>query len=400
MTVDLYPIPGVRLAATSAGIKQGRQLDAVLIEIDSGAQVVGVFTRNAFCAAPVQVAKTHLAQQLPRYFLINAGYANAGMGQQGIDDANACCQALAKLMDCKAQAILPFSTGVIGERLPVDKIIAHLPKAVAHLREDGWAMAAQGIMTTDTRPKGISQRIVWRGQTLTITGIAKGSGMIKPNMATMLAYLATDAPVSQPVLQQILGQAVQQSFNRMTVDGDTSTNDACMLVATGKAGVESVDSVEHPLYKILLEAIISVCRSLAQQIVRDGEGATKFVTITVVNGHSEQACLQVASTVAESPLVKTALFASDPNWGRILAAIGRSGIDDLLIDQVSITINDVLVAEGGCRANSYCEEQGIAAMAEDEVVIVIDLHHGTQQASVWTCDLSEEYVRINAEYRT
>ncbi len=396
----LYPVSGIRLATTSAGIKTPGRPDLVVMEICEGAQVAGVFTRNAFCAAPVQVAKRHLEAAPARYFLINTGNANAGTGEQGLTDSMSCCCSLAALTNVAEDGILPFSTGVIGEPLPVDKITKALPKAVDALCDDGWVDAASGIMTTDTRPKGTSIQIHYQGQTVTVTGIAKGAGMIKPNMATMLGYIATDAKVSSVMLNTMINRAVNQSFNRITIDGDTSTNDACMLVATGQVSAAVVDSESCDLYQPLQDAVTGVCIHLAQGLVRDGEGASKFVTVTVSSGASEHECLQVAYTIAESPLVKTALFASDPNWGRLLAAIGRAGIDELDVERVSVRLNDVLIAEKGCRAASYTEEQGIAAMAVEDITIAIDLDRGDQLATVWTSDLSTDYVRINADYRT
>ena len=396
----LHPVAGFRLGTASAGIKTPARADLVVMEIDPAASVAGVFTGNAFCAAPVHIAKRHLTALTPAYFVVNTGNANAGTGEQGIKDSLASCHALATLVATDTEKVLPFSTGVIGEPLPVDKIVAALPKAVEALTENGWAEAAAGIMTTDTRPKAASTQFDYRGHTITVTGIAKGAGMIKPNMATMLAYIATDAPVAEAVLQRIINTAVNQSFNRITVDGDTSTNDACMLVATAALPLDRVDSESNALFEPLQDAISTVCIDLAQGLVRDAEGASKFVTVAVNSGASEQECLQVAYTIAESPLVKTALFASDPNWGRLLAAIGRAGIDNLDVDRVTVTLNGVLIAEQGCRAAGYTEQQGLAAMAADEITIAVDLDRGSQSAAVWTSDLSHEYVRINAEYRT
>ena len=396
----LHPVNGFRLATGSAGIKTQGRADLVIMEIGEGSSVASAFTQNAFCAAPVQIAKKHIEESCPRYFVINTGNANAGTGQQGLVDSVACCEALADIAGVKMHEILPFSTGVIGEQLPVKKITDALKPTFTLLDEDGWQHAASGIMTTDTRPKGCSKRIQLDGQTVTITGIAKGAGMLKPNMATMLAYVATDASVDQAVLQRIISGAVNQSFNRITVDGDTSTNDACMLVATGCSSVSTLTSIEDERYLLLSDAITEVFIALAQALVRDGEGANKFVTVDVSGGLTEQECLQVAYTVAESPLVKTALFASDPNWGRLLAAIGRAGIDNMNVDDVSVFINDILIAENGCRAASYTEEQGQQAMSVEEITIAIDLKRGDYQAKVWTSDLSHEYVRINAEYRT
>jgi glutamate N-acetyltransferase/amino-acid N-acetyltransferase len=396
----LHPVKGFKLATGSAGIKKPGRADLVIMEVCPGATVAGVFTQNAFCAAPVHIAKQHLQSAASRYLLVNTGNANAGTGKQGLADSLSCCQALAQQLDVDATQVLPFSTGVIGEPLPVAKITAALADTLTKLDEQGWLQAASGIMTTDTRPKAASRTLDFRGQTITITGIAKGAGMIKPNMATMLGYVATDASVSQPLLQQILESAVNHSFNRITVDGDTSTNDACMLVATGQSAAEALTDDSQPLYPLLLEAITELCIELAQGLVRDGEGATKFVAVEVTGGDTEQQCLQVAYTVAESPLVKTALFASDPNWGRLLAAIGRAGIDNLDVDRVSVYINDILIAENGCRAASYTEQQGGEVMAAEEITISIQLNRGDHTATVWTTDLSYDYVRINADYRT
>ncbi len=399
---ELKPVKGFCLGSTSAGIRQAGRLDLVVMSLCEGARVASVFTRNAFCAAPVQVAKRHLGAELSsRYFLVNTGNANAGTGEAGVHDAERCCEALAKLTGVEVPQVLPFSTGVIGESLPVGKLLGALPTAIADLSESGWSAAATGIMTTDTRPKGASRQLEIDGREVTVTGMAKGAGMIKPNMATMLAYIATDARVDQNALQSMLDHALGQSFNRITVDGDTSTNDACMLVATGQAGVEGVEIAEtDSAYQQLLSAVTEVCVELAQGLVRDAEGASKFVTVRVNGGADESECLKVAYTVAESPLVKTALFASDPNWGRILAAIGRAGIERMDVDRVSVAINGVLIAEGGCRASSYSEERGTSAMAEEEIEIAIELARGAHSACVWTSDLSHEYVRINAEYRT
>lgn len=396
----LHAVPGFRLGTSSAGIKTPGRPDLVVMEIAPGSSVAGAFTRNAFCAAPVQIAKRHLAQSTARYFVVNTGNANAGTGEQGLVDSQASCAALAELGACTAEQVLPFSTGVIGEPLPVDKIIASLPAAIANLSADGWVNAASGIMTTDTRPKAASRQFEHAGEQLTVTGIAKGAGMIKPNMATMLAYLATDATVSADILDRILIEAVNHSFNRITIDGDTSTNDACMLVATGDNTPAMIDEPKGELYELLCTAITEVCIELAQGLVRDGEGASKFVSVAVDGGNTEQECLAVAYTIAESPLVKTALFASDPNWGRLLAAIGRAGIEQLDVNGVDVYLNDILIASQGCRAASYSEQQGSEAMAQEEIVINVKLNRGKQSATVWTSDLSHEYVRINAEYRT
>ncbi|MBN7795387.1 bifunctional glutamate N-acetyltransferase/amino-acid acetyltransferase ArgJ [Parahaliea mediterranea] len=399
---ELHPVPGIRLATVSAGIKKPGRRDLVLIEAAPGSHCAAVFTRNAFCAAPVVVAREHwrASDGQPRYLLTNTGNANAGTGEQGLADARACAGAVAKAAGTDIQSVLPFSTGVIGEPLPVDKITAVVPEALSALHEAGWADAASGIMTTDTRPKGASRRFHCTGREYTLTGIAKGAGMIRPNMATMLAYLATDMAVAPDLLQEALREAVDMSFNRITIDGDTSTNDACVLLATGAAGNGVVASRESPEFLALRDALAEVCVSLAQALVRDGEGASKFVTVQVNGGRDEQECLDVAFTIAHSPLVKTALFASDPNWGRLLAAIGRAGLADLDVNRVGVYLNDVLIAERGCRAASYTEEQGVAAMAPEDIAIRIELNRGEAGAGVWTSDFSYDYVRINAEYRS
>ena len=395
----LHPVPGFRLGTTCAGIKKVERRDLVVMELAEGSTVAAVFTQNAFCAAPVIVARKHLIQTSPRYLLTNTGNANAGTGEQGIADAEACCDALARSADCAREEVLPFSTGVIGEALSLDKICKGIPDAYAVLSEDGWMDAAHGIMTTDTVPKGASRQININDQQVTITGIAKGSGMIRPDMATMLAYIATDAKVDSDDLQSSLQNAAEQSFNRITVDGDTSTNDACLLVATGQSGASVIKSRSQD-YDVFCGAVREVCEQLALAIVRDGEGATKLITVQVEEGRDEAECLQVAYTVAHSPLVKTAFFASDPNWGRILAAIGRSGVQDLDVKQIRIFLNEVCIVSGGGRDSQYREELGQAVMNASEITVKILLGRGNSSERVWTCDLSYDYVRINAEYRT
>jgi len=392
----MYPVAGFRLGTGSAGIKKPGKKDLVIMAVDPGATVAACFTKNAFCAAPVQLAKRHLQAASPRYLVTNTGNANAGTGKSGLDHAAQVCRALAAIAGCSPQEVLPYSTGVIGEPLPVDKIIPALAATLENCREEGWDAAGIGIMTTDTRPKGASMNFEVDGKTLTLTGIAKGAGMIKPNMATMLAYVATDAAVDKALLQEMLAASVEASFNRITVDGDTSTNDAVTLVATGASGVEVTQANRESFQWALDEVLIQ----LAQAIVRDGEGATKFVTIDVAGGASTEECLKVAYGVAESPLVKTALFACDPNWGRILAAIGRSGLDNLDVEAISVHLGDVLIAEGGARAPSYTEQAGQAVMNREEIVIAIELGRGGARERVWTTDLSHDYVTINAEYRT
>ncbi len=395
---EFFPVSGVRIGVASAGIKKPGRKDLVVFELAEGARTAAVFTRNAFCAAPVQVARAHLADRAPRYLVINTGNANAGTGAVGLADARRTCQVLGELTQVPESAVLPFSTGVIGEKLPVERIEAALPQALASLGDGNWPQAAEGIMTTDTRPKGASCRVACAGGTWTISGISKGAGMICPNMATMLAFVATDAPLDQQALDWVIREATDRSFNRITVDGDTSTNDSCVLVATGQPARFTLDN--RDTWAPLAEALIDVFRQLAQAIVRDGEGATKFVTIDVTGGARASECLDVAYTVAHSPLVKTALYASDPNWGRILAAVGRAGIEGLDVDQVNIWLDDVQIVAQGGRAADYTEEAGQAVMNREEITIRIDLGRGNARESLWTTDLSHEYVTINAEYRT
>jgi len=398
--IDLIPVPGIRLGTAAAAIKKPGRQDVMLLEAASGASCAAVYTRNAFCAAPVVVAREHQTQAAPRYLLVNSGNANAGTGDAGLQAARACCQRVAEVAGCRTVEVLPFSTGVIGEPLPVDKIADAVPQAFAALNEAGWQAAAQAIMTTDTRAKGVSRQFVSDGVTITVTGIAKGSGMIRPDMATMLAYIATDMAVSPAVLQSCLDRAVALSFNSITVDGDTSTNDACILLASGCSAHRLVDTDNSAAAQALQQAVTDVCCELAQAIVRDGEGATKFITIAVHGGASEQECRQVAYTVAHSPLVKTAFFASDPNWGRILAAVGRAGLEALDVAQVSIYLDDVCIVDQGGRAPGYREADGAAVMARSDITVRIELGRGSSQAQIWTSDLSYDYVRINAEYRT
>ncbi|MBX9913686.1 MAG: bifunctional glutamate N-acetyltransferase/amino-acid acetyltransferase ArgJ [Pseudomonadaceae bacterium] len=395
----LHPVAGFELGIASAGIKREGRKDVVVMRCAEGSSVAGVFTLNAFCAAPVILARQRVKGE-SRYLLTNTGNANAGTGQPGLVAAGQTCAALAQLTGVDEQAILPFSTGVIGEPLPVEKIIAALPAALADLSEQHWAEAATGIMTTDTLPKGASRQFVHDGVTITVTGISKGAGMIRPNMATMLGYIATDAKVAPAVLQDLLSDAANKSFNRITIDGDTSTNDCCMLIATGKADLPEVTETRGPLFAALKQAVFEVCMEVAQAIVRDGEGATKFVTVVVNGGGTHQECLDVGYTVAHSPLIKTALFASDPNWGRILAAVGRAGVEHLDVAKIDVFLGDVCIASRGARSVSYTEEQGAAVMAEAEISIRIELGRGDCSETIWTTDLSHEYVRINAEYRS
>jgi glutamate N-acetyltransferase/amino-acid N-acetyltransferase len=396
---ELLPVAGVRLASVAAGIRYRDRNDLVVMELAENSQCAAVFTRNAFCAAPVLVARQHLSRQRPRYLLINSGNANAGTGEPGIADARHSCAAVAGKAGCSAEQVLPFSTGVIGERLPVERIEAVLDKAMAELSSDGWKNAAHAIMTTDTVAKGVSKTVEIAGQTITITGIAKGAGMIRPDMATMLAYLACDASVEAIALQRCLDQSVQRSFNRITVDGDTSTNDACVLVATGASGSPLIDT-GHADYPAFCNAVTEVCERLAQLLVRDAEGATKFVTVRVESGRDSGECLKLAYTVAHSPLVKTAFFASDPNWGRILAAVGRAGIEGLDIKKIRIFLDDVCIVRDGGKADDYRERDGQAVMEQEDILIRIQLGRGDAIEQIWTCDLSDEYVRINAEYRS
>lgn len=396
----LRPVQGIRLGATAAGVrKQGRR-DLVLIEAAPGTACAAVFTRNAFCAAPVIVARRHLAGHAPRYLLINAGNANAGTGAAGLRAAEACCELIAALGGCGSGEVLPFSTGVIGEPLPVDRIQAASGQLFNMLQTDGWAEAAQGIMTTDTVAKAVSMRLKLGDATVTLNGIAKGAGMIHPDMATMLAFLATDARVEPALLQRCLVRAVDDSFNCITIDGDTSTNDACVLLATGGVAMAPIASEDDPRYPALAEAVREACAALAQAVVRDGEGATRFITVDVGGGRDRAECRAVAYAVALSPLVKTAFFAGDPNWGRILAAVGRAGLADLDVGGVTILLDDVCIVRGGERAADYTEERGQAVMRQPEIAIRIALGRGEAQARVWTTDLSYDYVKINAEYRT
>ena len=394
------PVPGVRLGSASAGIRyQGRD-DLCVIELPEGGRCAAVFTQNAFCAAPVLVARLHLAAASPRYLLINSGNANAGTGDQGITDAGACCRSLSDLAGCRPEEVLPFSTGVIGEPLPVERIGEALPALLAHVRETAWPEAARAIMTTDTVPKLASRCFAVAGRTAIVSGMCKGAGMIRPDMATMLAFLATDAAVDQRLLQRCLREAVAVSFNAITVDGDTSTNDACVLAAAGTLGNPSIDDPDSPDFLALCSAVVEVCGELAASIVRDGEGATKLVTLLVEEALDATEARRVADTIAHSPLVKTALFASDPNWGRILAAVGRSGVPGFDIEGVRIWLGDVRIVSAGGRDPGYTEEAGQAAVAGDEICIRVALGRGAGTARVLTCDLSYDYVRINAEYRT
>jgi glutamate N-acetyltransferase/amino-acid N-acetyltransferase len=394
-------VEGVRLGVAQAGIKRAGKDDLTVIELAPNTVCAAVFTRNAFCAAPVHVARKHWHEcdHQPRYWVVNTGNANAGTGLQGMTAAESTCYDVATLCGCSATDVMPFSTGVIGEPLPIDKLNQGLPTAIENLSADGWERAASAILTTDTRPKWVSKTVTIGDVPVTLTGMSKGSGMICPDMATMLGFIATDAAIEFELLDAIFRRAVDASFNRITVDGDTSTNDVAVVAATGASGV-SVDAHDSAAVDAFTEALTAVCIELAQAIVRDGEGATKFVELRVEGGRNEAECEGVARIIAHSPLVKTALFASDPNWGRLLAAIGRAGLEDLIVDDVSIHLNGVLIAEHGARAASYTEEQGQEAMASGDLIIDVGLRRGQANATVWTTDLSYDYVRINAEYRT
>ena len=396
---SLVAVAGVRIATAALGGRSEPRDDLTLFELAAGTSCAATFTRNAFCAAPVTVAREHLGRTAPRYLLVNAGSANAGTGARGIEDAKRCCAIASEATGAPVESILPFSTGVIGEPLSIERFEHAVPIAAGRLSEDGWLDAAAAIATTDIVPKGASRSIDLGGRPAAVTGIAKGSGMIRPDMATMLAFIATDAAVAPGALRSMVSDAVEASFNRITVDGDTSTNDACVLVATGTLGNPSVGA-GTPEYLVLAEAVGDVARELAHSIVRDGEGATKFVTVEVVEGGDRSECLAVAYTVAHSPLVKTALYASDANWGRILAAVGRAGLADLDLARIRIWLNGVCIVSGGGRDSAYTEVAGSEAVSCDEIVIRIALGRGRVEDRVWTCDLSHQYVTINAEYRT
>jgi glutamate N-acetyltransferase/amino-acid N-acetyltransferase len=400
----LLPVKGVELGFAEANIRKPNRKDVLVIKLSEGTRVAGVFTKNQFCAAPVTLCKKHLAAGAEiRALVVNTGNANAGTGEQGMLDAEKTCQALAQLLsqgvEVKANQILPFSTGVILEPLPVDRVVKGLPDCLSNLKSDNWLNAAEAIMTTDIVSKGYSKQIVIDGKTVTITGISKGSGMIHPNMATMLGYVATDAAISQAALEKLIDYAVNRSFNCITVDGDTSTNDSLILMATGQSGISEIQA-DTAAYESLRDAMTEVATLLAQAIVRDGEGATKFMTIKVEAGRDVEECRQVAYAIAHSPLIKTAFFASDPNLGRILAAIGYAGLDQLDVNNMQLYLGDVLVAEYGGRAQAYEESQGAAVMAEPEILVRVVLNRGLANATVWTCDFSYDYVKINADYRS
>jgi glutamate N-acetyltransferase/amino-acid N-acetyltransferase len=397
---DLLPVPGVRIGVAEANIRKPNRKDLTVFLLDPGAAVAGVFTRNRFCAAPVQVCREHLAGGDIRAFVINTGNANAGTGEDGLARARAMCAALAGQLQLEPRQVLPFSTGVIMEPLPLDRIEAGLPAAIADARPDHWLRAAEGIMTTDTVGKAFSRQVSIEGQTVTVTGISKGAGMIRPNMATMLGFMATDARIAPGLLQQLATELADGSFNRVTVDGDTSTNDSFVVVATQRAAHAAITTLDSPSGRILKAAMLDVARLLAQAIVRDGEGATKFITVRVEGGRSVDECLRVAYAIAHSPLVKTAFFASDPNLGRILAAVGYAGIDDLDPAGIDLYLDDVHVAAKGGRNPSYREEDGQRVMKQAEITVRVVLGRGPAADTVWTCDFSHDYVSINADYRS
>jgi len=397
---QLFPVAGVRLGVAEAEIRKKNRRDLTLVALDAGCTVAGVFTQNRFCAAPVQLCRKHLASGKEiRALVINTGIANAGTGEPGRQAAQASCEAVAALFGVTAEQVLPFSTGVILELLPVDRIKAGLPAAQADLKADNWHAAAHGIMTTDTVAKAASRIVAVNGKKVTISGVSKGAGMIKPNMATMLGFLATDAGIAQPLLEQLVKEAADASFNCITVDGDTSTNDSYVMIATGQSGASFAGAADAGWAEVRA-AIIAVSVELAQAIVRDGEGATKFITVAVEGGKTIAECRQVGYAIGHSPLVKTAFFASDPNLGRILAAVGYAGIDDLDVDGVRVWLDDVLVAENGGRATAYKEEDGARVMAQAEITVRVDLGRGDARARVYTCDFSYDYVKINADYRS
>ena len=398
---DLHPVPGVRLGIAMAGVRKANRRDLLVVAFDAGSTVAGVFTRNRFCAAPVQLCRAHLASNAgPRALLVNTGNANAGTGEDGLARALQSCRALASSLGIAPEQVLPFSTGVIMETLPVERIVAGLPAAIADLRSDNWALAAEAIMTTDTVPKAASRQLSIGGRTVTLTGIAKGAGMIRPDMATMLGFIATDASIAPALMQGLLQDAADLSFNRITIDGDTSTNDSLVLIATGRAGHPAITDTASGEGAKFRTALVDLAQQLAQAIVRDGEGATKFITVRIEGGASVDECRQVGYAIAHSPLVKTAFFASDPNLGRILAAVGYAGIADLDQTCIDLFLDDVHVVVGGGRHPDYREEHGQRVMKQSEITVRVDLHRGASSATVWTCDLSTDYVKINADYRS
>ena len=399
--LDLHPVAGVMLGIAMAGVRKAHRRDLLVLTLPEGASVAGVFTQNRFCAAPVQICRTHLAAGHGiRALLVNTGNANAGTGADGLRRAHATCEALAQQLHIAPAQVLPFSTGVIMESLPSERIIEGLPAALADLKADQWGLAAEAIMTTDTLPKAASRQLVIGGRTVTVTGIAKGAGMIRPNMATMLGFIATDAVLEPQLLQPLVSEAAVRSFNRITIDGDTSTNDSFVLIATRQAGHAAISRLDEGDGRRLRDAVVEVAQQLAQAIVRDGEGATKFISVQVEGGRTEHECRQVAYAIAHSPLVKTAFFASDPNLGRILAAVGYAGIDDLDQGVIDLFLDDVHVARQGGRHPDYREQDGQRVMKQSEITVRVDLHRGAARTVVWTCDLSIDYVKINADYRS
>ena len=404
VAADLKPVAGIELGHAEAGVRKVNRKDLLVMKLASTATVAGVFTQNRFCAAPVQVSKAHLVAAAVsgkpiRALLINTGNANAGTGEAGLVAVNATCEALAQLLECQATQILPFSTGVILEPLPVERIVAGLPQTMQNLHVDNWFNAAEAIMTTDTQPKAASRSVIINGKKVVLSGISKGAGMIKPNMATMLGFLAFDAKVAQPVLEHLVKYVADRSFNCITIDGDTSTNDSFMLIATG-AGELEVNSIDTPEYSALEVIVTDLAQHLAQAIIRDGEGATKFITVIVEEGVNVAECRKIAYAIAHSPLIKTAFFASDPNLGRILCAIGYADVDDLDVSKLDLYLDEVLVAKNGGRNPAYQEADGQRVMQKSEITVRVKLARGSAAATIWTCDLSHDYVSINADYRS
>lgn len=397
---QMYVVKGVKIGSTQAYVRYPNRRDLVIFEFAPNTQVAGVFTQSAFAAAPVILSKQHLAENVARYLIINTGNANAATGTIGLDNAQKTCDKLAELTGIASNQILPFSTGVIGEQLPIERLVQGIQPALDNLNENHWEQAALGIMTTDTTPKGASEQFELDGITYTMTGISKGAGMIRPNMATMLGFVATDAPISKDVVDALLKQTVEHSFNRITIDGDTSTNDSCIFAATGAAGGESIEHIQDPRYSVVLNVLSRIMNRLAQLIVRDGEGATKFITVLVEGGATTQECCDVAYSIAESPLIKTALFASDPNWGRIVMAIGKAGVKNLDSSRVQVWLDNVQICLNGGANPTYTEEQGAKVMANKEIIIRVDLGRGQAKDTVYTCDFSYDYVKINADYRS
>lgn len=396
----MHVVKGVKIGSAEAYVRYPNRRDLVIFEFTQGTHVAGVFTQSAFAAAPVVLSKQHLAENQIRYLIINTGNANAATGDIGLENAQKTCQKLAELTQTQANQILPFSTGVIGEQLPIERLLNGIQPALDQLKDDVWDQAAIGIMTTDTTPKGASEQFELDGITYTMTGISKGAGMIRPNMATMLGFVATDAPISQEITQTLLKTTVEHSFNRITIDGDTSTNDSCIFAATGQAGGTQISSIHDPRYAVVLSVLARMMDRLAQLIVRDGEGATKFITVAVEGGANIQECCDVAYSIAHSPLIKTAVFASDPNWGRIVMAIGKAGVEQLDSRHVQVWLDDVQICRDGGAAADYTEEAGARVMSQAEMTIRVDLGRGTAKDTVYTCDFSYDYVKINADYRS